>query len=122
MTTTQILLAIAIGLFVSEFSEVCPWAARKLIRWSAHHRYAPPARAELRAEELAAYLDDRPGRLFKLITALSFAAAAVVTRKIAPAQGLFKVGVTEGDRVGECFVVASPQEMTAWGPVYCHAV
>jgi hypothetical protein len=60
-----------------------PWAARKLVRWSAHRRYAPPSRAELRAEELAAYIDDRPGRLFKLITALGFAAAAVVNRKVA---------------------------------------
>jgi hypothetical protein len=68
MTLAQILLAIAVGLAVSEFSEVCPWAARKLVRWSAHRRYAPPSRAELRAEELAAYIDDRPGRLFKLIT------------------------------------------------------
>jgi hypothetical protein len=84
MTIGQILLAIAVGLAVSEFSEVCPWAARKLVRWSARRRYVSPVRAELRAEELAAYIDDRPGRLFKLITALGFAAAAVVTRKIGP--------------------------------------
>jgi hypothetical protein len=85
MTIGQILLAIAVGLAVSEFSEVCPWVARKLVRWSAHRRYVPPACAELRAEELGAFIDDRPGRLFKLITALGFAAAAVVTRKVAPA-------------------------------------
>jgi hypothetical protein len=84
MTLAQILLAIVVGLAVSEFSEVCPWGARKLVRWSAHRRYAPPSRAELHAEELAAYIDDRtPGRLFKLITALGFAAAAVVNRKVA---------------------------------------
>jgi hypothetical protein len=85
MTIGQIMLAIAVGLAVSEFSEVCPWVARKLVRWSAHRRYVPPARAELRAEELTAFINDRPGRLFKLITALGFAAAAVVTRKVAPA-------------------------------------
>jgi len=62
MTTGQILLAIITGLAVNECSEMSPWAARKLVRWSAHPRYAPPSRAE----ELAALIDDRPGRLFKL--------------------------------------------------------
>ncbi|MGH3804078.1 MAG: hypothetical protein ACRDTD_28880 [Pseudonocardiaceae bacterium] len=90
MTIGQILLAIITGLAVSELSEVCPWAARKLIRWSAHRRYAPASRAELRAEELAAYLDDRPGRLLKLITALGFTAAALMTRKTAPAVAPLK--------------------------------
>lgn len=84
MTTGQILLTIITGLAVNECCDVSPWLARKLVRWSAHRRYAPPARAELRAEELAAYIDDSPGKLFRLITALGFAAAAVVTRKIAP--------------------------------------
>jgi hypothetical protein len=84
MTIGQTLLAVIIGLAVSEVSELCPWAARKLIRWSAHRRYAPPPWAELRAEELAAYLDDRPGRALKLITALGFTAAALATRKTAP--------------------------------------
>ena len=84
MTTEQILLAIITGLAVNECCDVSPWAAHKLVRWSAGRRYAPPSRAALRAEELAAYINDRPGRLFKLITALGFAAAAVVTRKVAP--------------------------------------
>lgn len=84
MTTGQILFAIITGLAVNECCDVSPWAARKLVRWSAHRRYVPPARAELRAEELAAFIDDRPGRLFKLITALGFAAAAVVARKVSP--------------------------------------
>ncbi len=84
MTTGQILLAIITGLIVNECCDVSPWLAHKLVRWSAHRRYVPPARAEVRAEELVAYIDDRPGRLFKLITALGFATAAVVTRKVAP--------------------------------------
>lgn len=87
MTSWQIVLAIIIGLItglvVSECCDVSPWVARKLVRWSASRRYVPPARAELRAEELAAYIDDCPGRLFKLIIALGFAAVAVVTRKVA---------------------------------------
>jgi hypothetical protein len=84
MTTAQILLGLLIGLAGNECSDVSRWLARKLIRWSAHRHYAPPARAELRSEELTAYIDDCPGNLFKLITALGFAAVAVLTRKIAP--------------------------------------
>ncbi|MGA8520773.1 MAG: hypothetical protein WB735_22150, partial [Pseudonocardiaceae bacterium] len=68
----------------NECCDVSSWAARKLICWSAHRHYAPPSRAEVRAEELAAYIDDCPGKLFKLITALAFAGAAIVTRKVAP--------------------------------------
>jgi len=41
-----------------------------------------PSAAEVRAEEYAAYSDDRLGKLFKLLTALAFAAAAVVTQKV----------------------------------------
>lgn len=84
MTTGQILLALIIGLVGNECCDVSPWLARKLIRWSAHRHYAPPSHAELRAEELTAYINDCPGRLFKLLTALGFAAKAIVTRKVSP--------------------------------------
>ena len=84
----QILLPTIIGLItglaVSEFSEVCPWAACKFVRWSAHRRYSSPAYAEIRVEELAAYIGNRPGKLFKLFTALAFAVKAFVTRKVGP--------------------------------------
>ncbi len=83
MTLDQILLAIITGLAVNECCDISPWLAHKLVRWSAHRRYTSPSRAEVRAEELAAYIDARPGKLFKLTTALSFVAVAVVTRKTA---------------------------------------
>lgn len=83
MTIDQILITIIVSLAVNECCDVSPWAARKLVRWAARRRYAPPSRAEVRAEELAALINDRPGRLFKLITALGFAAAAIVKRKAA---------------------------------------
>lgn len=72
-----VLLAVLTGLAVNEFCEVSPWAARNLIRWSARHRYDDRARAAVRAEELAGLIDDRPGKLFKLITALGFVAVAI---------------------------------------------
>jgi hypothetical protein len=73
-----ILLGIVAGLLANEACEFSPWCARKLVRWSAFRRYTDPGRAKVRAEELTSVINDRPGNLFKLITALSFAAAAVI--------------------------------------------
>ncbi len=73
-----ILLGIVSGLLANEFCEFSPWCARKLIRWSAFRRYADPNRAEMRAEELTALVNDRPGNLFKFFTAVGFAGAAVI--------------------------------------------
>jgi mycothiol system anti-sigma-R factor len=75
---TVILVSIACGIAANEFCEFGPWCARKLVRWSAFRRYPNPERAEIRAEELTALIDDRPGNLFKLFTAVSFAGAAVI--------------------------------------------
>jgi hypothetical protein len=79
MSGPEVLIAIFTGLAVNEFCDVSPWAARKLIRWSARHRYDDPARAGIRAEELASLIDERPGKLLKLITALGFVAMAITT-------------------------------------------
>jgi hypothetical protein len=73
-----ILLGIVAGLLANELCEFSPWCARKLVRWSAFQRYTDPGRVEMRAEELTAVINDRPGNLFKLITAVSFAANAVI--------------------------------------------
>lgn len=73
-----VLLGIVAGLLANELCDFSPWCARKIVRWSAFRRYADPGRAEMRADELAAVINDRPGNLFKLITAVSFAADAVV--------------------------------------------
>lgn len=68
---------VCLALAANECCELSPWAAEKIARWSARLRYSDPSRAEVRAEELAALVEDRPGKLLKLITALSFAGAAV---------------------------------------------
>lgn len=73
-----ILLGIVAGLLANELCEFSPWCARKLVRWSALRRYTDPGRAEMRAEELTAVINDRPGNLFKLITAVSFTIDAVI--------------------------------------------
>lgn len=75
-----ILITLVTGLLVNELCDVAPWCACKLARWSAFRRYADdPIRAATRAEELARVIGDRPGNLFKLITALGFAASAAMT-------------------------------------------
>jgi mycothiol system anti-sigma-R factor len=75
----DILIAAAGILLANEACELSPWCARKLVHWSACRRYTDPARAEARAEELAALINERPGNILKLVTASCFASGAVVT-------------------------------------------
>lgn len=65
------------GLAANECCSISEWTARRLVRWSAHVRYEDPERAEIRADELEAVVADRPGQLFKLITAACFVLSAV---------------------------------------------
>lgn len=86
MTTLEVVVGIVVGLVVNECCDVSPWLARKLVRWSARRRYRNPRRAQVRAEELVGLIDLRPGKLFKLITALGFvvtATAVLVSRHLA---------------------------------------
>ena len=77
MTILAIIWATVSGLAINECTELSPWAAREIVRWSTRVRYTDPSRARERSEELAALIDARPGKLFKLITALGFAGAAI---------------------------------------------
>ena len=76
MNLAGVLLATALGLVTNELCDISPWIAHRLVRWSARQRYVDSTRAEIRAEELAALINDRPGKLFKLCTAVLFAASA----------------------------------------------
>jgi hypothetical protein len=76
------LLGIISALLANELCELGPWCARKIVRWSAFRRYANADRAEMRAEEWTAVVNDRPGTMFKLITAVSFAINAVIVSGI----------------------------------------
>ncbi|MFT7841480.1 hypothetical protein Q5530_35550 [Saccharothrix sp. BKS2] len=67
-------LSVVLGLAINECGELSPWLARRLVRWAAGVRYPG------RAEELEALVDERPGKLFKLFTALGFAGAAATHR------------------------------------------
>ncbi|MGW5688986.1 hypothetical protein [Nonomuraea sp. NPDC003754] len=75
MSGWEIMFAFVAGLIVNEMCDVSPWLAKRLVWWSAHLRYQNPMRAEVRAEELIALIDSRPGKLLKLFTAIVFLGA-----------------------------------------------
>jgi len=85
MTQAEILLAIVLGLVVNECSDVSPWCARRLMRLSARLRYAELERRRIRSDEWVALVDERPGKLLKLLTGTRFFVAALLasTRRAA---------------------------------------
>ncbi|GAB3977546.1 hypothetical protein GCM10029978_067550 [Actinoallomurus acanthiterrae] len=74
------LFAVISGLLINECCDLCPWLADKLVRWSARLRCADPAEAEVMAEDLATYIVNRPGKLFKLLVAFGFVGAGLARR------------------------------------------
>jgi hypothetical protein len=81
MTLRQLAIAVA-ALVVARLGRltlrVSPRLGVRLVRWAARLRYRQdPERAAMRAEELAALVDERPGRLLKLLTGLGFALHAL---------------------------------------------
>jgi hypothetical protein len=80
MSIGALALAVVLGLIVNEICDVSPWLARRLVRWSARLRYQDASRAQLRAEELTALINERPGKLLKLCTGAIFALSAGAAR------------------------------------------
>lgn len=72
MTGWELLTAVVVGLAVNESIELSPWLARRVVKVAARLRYAHNPRAVLRGEEWAAIIEERPGKLFKLLTASGF--------------------------------------------------
>lgn len=65
-----ILTAIVLPLLISEFSELAPWTARKLLAWGAR-RLPDKKISERYEEEWLAGITEVPGRLTKLVKAIS---------------------------------------------------
>jgi len=76
-----VLLSVLLGLVSNEIGDVSPWLARRVVRWSAARWSADADEAAVLAEEWSALLGERPGKLFKLFTALGFAARATVAQQ-----------------------------------------
>jgi hypothetical protein len=83
-------LGLAAGLAVNECSDVSPWLARRLVRWAAGIRYPG------REDELEAVIDDRPGKLLKLLTALGFVCAALIYRFTCRRRSTHRFSVARG--------------------------
>lgn len=116
---STILISVIIGLIVNEGCDVSPWCARRLVRWSAHRRYAEPGRAAGRAEELEALIDARPGQLLKLFTAVGFAGSALLVacrRTLARSQQLADEGLPQ-DLTALTAVQALPGQVDIAGPL-----
>jgi len=82
-----VLGAVALGLLVNEISDVSPWMAERLVRSAARLWSRDPQVAADYAEEWQAVVDERPGKLLKLCTALGFLAGAVQIRLGATIHG-----------------------------------
>ncbi|TDC81353.1 hypothetical protein E1193_15070 [Micromonospora sp. KC606] len=72
----EAVLGVILGLLVNEITDISPWIARRLVRWSAYRWTTDPEIAAGYAEEWEALIDDRPGKLFKLLTAVRFSLGA----------------------------------------------
>lgn len=75
MSALEILVPLVLGAVVNEAIDVCPWLARKLVRWSAR-RITDASMAQRYEEEWLAGLEDRPGKLLQLISAISIVVGA----------------------------------------------
>lgn len=63
--TQTMLIPLALGLILGEFTEVSPWLARRILRLAAG-RLGNPEAAERYEAEWVALLEERPGKLLKL--------------------------------------------------------
>lgn len=104
MSLIEIVLAVVLGLAVNETSDLSPWLARKLMRFAARRRYADAERRQIRSDEWVALVDERPGKLFKLLTASWFAGTALcvaggrgATRR---ARAITRPAATDRSRAG----------------------
>jgi hypothetical protein len=99
-----VLVALLVGGLGRLVLRVSPRVGVRLVRWAVGVRYRQdPERAAMRAEELAALVDERPGRLLKLLTGLGFALHAVAEAGLrsgadrpATTGGRHRVGVAMG--------------------------
>ncbi|MEV4281475.1 hypothetical protein [Actinoplanes xinjiangensis] len=72
-----VIVSIITGLLVNELCDVSPWMARKIVRWSARMwAHGDPDLVSEYEEAWTAVVDDTPGKLTKLFSALRFAAGA----------------------------------------------
>ncbi|GAB3867928.1 hypothetical protein ACFPIJ_23580 [Dactylosporangium cerinum] len=70
MNWWELTVGALVGLLLAEWLEVCPWLAARIIPPAVHLWTADEAQREVYAEEWQALIDERPGKLLKLVSAL----------------------------------------------------
>jgi hypothetical protein len=93
VTAWGIVVTLALGLVVNEMTDISPWLARRMVRWAAYRWSKDPEIAAGYAEEWAAIIDERPGRLLKLGTAVGFAGGAAfrtMPRRLAGLRSIWR--------------------------------
>jgi hypothetical protein len=81
MSIDEIIWTILLGALVIELTEAAAWLAVRVARRAAVLRYPQrPDRAAIRAREWASVVEERPGKLFKLATAIGFVCVALTSR------------------------------------------
>ena len=76
LATNNVVGAVIVGLFINELGELSPWLARHLVNWAAHRWTTDPHDAAELSREWQGIIEQRPGKLFKLCTAVGFASNA----------------------------------------------
>jgi len=109
---TSLLWGLLGGLLTNELFQLSGWAAQKLVRWSARIRYDDLERAEIRAEELARVIEDRPAELLKFFTAVCFVLAAVRARAARAVSRMPLTGVTVSGAAAARLTMATTVVMT----------
>jgi DNA-binding transcriptional MerR regulator len=98
VTRGEMAFAIISGLLVNECCDISPWVAVRLMRWATRLRYRGAAeRATVRSEELGALIQQRPGNLFKLLTAMGFALHALLVAALRHAPRVVKRAKTAAE-------------------------
>ncbi|MFD8529436.1 hypothetical protein ACFV0L_18650 [Streptosporangium canum] len=80
MSGMEIVLGVILGLIVNEMCDISPWLAKKLVHRAAYLQFHDSDEAAGQAEEWTAMIDDRPGKLLKLFTAIGFFASSAAGR------------------------------------------
>ena len=75
---TEVVITTVAGLVATEVFDVAPWVARRIVPVAARLWTSNRDQAAIYAEEWCDILDERPGKLFKLLTSLGFLAGAVL--------------------------------------------
>ena len=81
-----LVVTIVVGLAINEMSDLAPATAQRIVKLAARLWSEDAAQQEIYAEEWSAYIEERPGKLYKLGTALLLLCSATANHLRARAK------------------------------------